>query len=85
MSSMEKNKERYNLALKEFKISALAGALFIFISCLVSYIMAYGRDPHTVKLVMGFPDWIFWGVLIPWLGIVIFTVVYGLFFMEGER
>lgn len=32
----------------------------------VCYRFGYGRDPATLTYVLGFPDWIFWGVVTPW-------------------
>jgi hypothetical protein len=30
----------------------------------------YGRDWETVSFVLGFPDWVFWGIVCPWLAAV---------------
>ena len=27
----------------------------------------YGRSVESLTFVLGFPDWIFWGVVVPWL------------------
>jgi hypothetical protein len=27
----------------------------------------YGRDWETVTFVLGFPDWVFWGIITPWV------------------
>jgi len=32
----------------------------------VCYWLGYGRDVATLTFVLGFPDWIFWGVILPW-------------------
>jgi len=32
----------------------------------VCYRLGYGRDVATLTYVFGFPDWIFWGVVLPW-------------------
>ena len=32
----------------------------------VCYAWGYGRDAATLTYVLGFPDWIFWGVILPW-------------------
>src|SRR5438105_13694835 len=41
----------------------------------VCYRLGYGRDVATLTYVVGFPDWIFWGVVLPW------TVCTGLSFV----
>lgn len=30
------------------------------------------------KLVLGFPDWVFWGIILPWLACSVFTVWFGM-------
>jgi hypothetical protein len=32
----------------------------------VGYGFGYHRDPATIGLVLGFPDWVFWGIVLPW-------------------
>ena len=34
----------------------------------VGYCAAFGwqREPQSLEFVLGVPDWIFWGVLVPW-------------------
>jgi Protein of unknown function (DUF997) len=32
----------------------------------VCYRFGYNRDAATLTYVLGFPDWIFWGVVMPW-------------------
>src|SRR5438067_436541 len=41
----------------------------------------YGRDPHTLTLVLGVPDWIFWGILTPWGACYLFSAWFCYFFM----
>jgi hypothetical protein len=41
----------------------------------VCYRYGYGRDVATLTYVLGFPDWIFYGVVLPW------TVCTGLCFV----
>ena len=30
------------------------------------YYLGYYRDAATLKYVLGFPDWVFWGIVTPW-------------------
>ncbi len=32
----------------------------------VCYSMGYNRPVKDLKFVFGFPDWVFWGIVIPW-------------------
>ncbi len=83
----EKNETRkeYLQSLKELKVGVGSSALFIFTSCLISYFVGYRKPAEEIKFILGIPDWVFWGVLIPWIAIVLFTVWYGLFKMKGDE
>ena len=30
------------------------------------YLNGYGRPPESLSFILGFPDWVFWGILLPW-------------------
>ena len=49
-------------ALLVFLIWLLAASYSIS----VCYVWGYGRDAATLTYVLGFPDWVFWGVIVPW-------------------
>jgi hypothetical protein len=54
--------------------SARREALLVFaiwvLACVwvlsVSYRYGYHRDAATLTYVLGFPDWVFWGIVVPW-------------------
>lgn len=51
----------------------------------VCYTMGYNRRPEDMKLIFGFPDWIFWGIIIPWcFSSIISWVFSALFFRDGS-
>lgn len=31
------------------------------------YLFGYGRPLESLTFVLGFPDWVFWGVIVPWV------------------
>lgn len=41
-----------------------------------------GRDPQSLTYVLGFPDWIFWGVVVPWGVCTIVSGVFAFCFMQ---
>jgi hypothetical protein len=45
---------------------------------------AYGRTAGDLKFVLGFPDWVFWGVLAPWLACVTFSLLFASVIMRDE-
>lgn len=44
----------------------------------------YGRDAADIQLVFGFPDWVFWGVIVPWLGCTVISIAFALVFMTDD-
>ena len=48
----------------------------------VSYKMGYHRSVDDLKLVLGFPDWVFWGVVVPWSACTVVSIVFGLIFVR---
>jgi len=52
----------------------------------VCYCSATGYDipPEQVHATLGIPNWVFWGVLVPWLCIIVFSIWFGLFFMAAD-
>lgn len=48
------------------------------------YVRGYGRDPETLSLVLGFPDWVFWGIVIPWGASTAVSIWFAMSFMSDE-
>ncbi len=48
----------------------------------ISLNWGYGRDPATLTYVLGFPDWIFWGVIVPWAASTVLASIFSLGFMQ---
>ena len=40
------------------------------------YFLGYRRDPATLQLIWGVPEWVLWGVVVPW---TVCTIMAGLF------
>lgn len=40
------------------------------------------RDPLTY--ILGFPDWVFWGIIVPWIACTVFSAWFALRFMRDE-
>jgi hypothetical protein len=47
-------------------------------------LFAYGRSPESLKFVFGFPDWVFWGIVVPWGACVLVSCWFAYFFMTDE-
>ena len=51
----------------------------------VCYRFGYGRDVATLTYVFGFPDWIFYGVVLPWTVCTVICLVMSYFVIaDGE-
>lgn len=48
------------------------------------YLNGYGRPLESLTFVLGFPDWVFWGIVVPWLVCVAFSIWFGATFMCDE-
>jgi hypothetical protein len=48
-------------------------------------IYGYRRDPDSLRFVFGFPDWVFWGVVVPWVVCVGVSYLFGAVFMADEQ
>lgn len=42
----------------------------------------YGRKIEDLTYVLGFPDWIFWGIVVPWGVSILFSIYFGAFYMQ---
>jgi len=72
-------------SLREALIVAMIwlGALIWSVGVCAS--MGYNRTEQDLQLVWGFPDWIFWGVVVPWLTCAVVSWLFGAFFVhDGE-
>jgi hypothetical protein len=45
---------------------------------------AYGRSIDDLKYVAGFPDWVFWGIVVPWGVCILFSWVFAAVWMRDE-
>lgn len=59
-----------------------------FLTCLwvltVCYRFGYERDAATLTYVLGFPDWVFWGVVAPWIVCTALCFVLAYFVIRDE-
>ena len=53
----------------------------------ISYCSTTGYDlaPEEVSTVLGFPDWVFWGVVTPWMIANAFTFWFCLRFLKNDE
>ena len=46
--------------------------------------LGYGRDAASLTYVFGFPDWIFWGIIVPWTACTALCFVVPRFVITDE-
>ncbi len=46
------------------------------------YLYGYRRAPEDVRLVLGIPDWVLWGVFAPWLAWTVISSLFAKFVMQ---
>lgn len=44
----------------------------------------YDRAPESLTFVLGIPDWVFWGILAPWMVCVAISFIFAFRFMKDE-
>ncbi len=74
--------------LKSSRREAVVALLLFAAACvwtlLYTALRGYGRKAETLTFVLGMPDWVFWGILLPWGAsfVAAFWFAYG--FMKDE-
>ncbi|HEY3963550.1 MAG TPA: DUF997 family protein [Planctomycetaceae bacterium] len=72
--------------------SARREAVVVFVTWLAAmsytvtycYLNGYHRPAESLKFVFGFPDWVFWGILVPWTVCAVFSLFFGATFVRDE-
>jgi hypothetical protein len=67
---------------REALLVFLVWALALTYTVTYCYRNGYDRDPATLCYIWGFPDWVFWGILAPWFGCLLFSYLFGYFIMK---
>jgi hypothetical protein len=47
-------------------------------------LLGYGRPAEELKFVLGFPDWVFWGIIAPWGVCAVVACWFSYSFMADE-
>jgi len=50
----------------------------------VCSLYGYGRDVSDLKFVLGFPDWVFYGIVCPWVVCSVVSLWFGSRFIRDE-
>ena len=45
---------------------------------------AYGRPIDDLRYIWGFPDWVFWGIVVPWAACIVFSWIFAAIWMRDD-
>src|SRR6185312_10274448 len=65
-------------AMMVFAIWGAAGTWCVMYAALYGY----NRTTADLTFVLGFPDWIFWGLVVPWVTCVVISAIVSQFLMR---
>ena len=71
-------------ARREAAIVLVAFVLWLVWTVGVSWRLGYHWKPGEVEMFFGFPSWVFWGVLVPWISATLFSVIFALRFIRDD-
>lgn len=69
-------------ARREMRITLGFWAVAMAATIGVSLTWGYGRDPKSLTFVLGFPDWVFWGIIVPWAASTIIASFFAMAIMQ---
>jgi hypothetical protein len=72
-------------ARREVLAVALVAALATIYSVGYCTLFGYGRMGEPVRFVLGFPAWIFWGIVAPWGVCVLIAAGFSGWFMSDDE
>lgn len=72
-------------ARREAVVALLFWVLMLLVTLVVCYCLGYVRDPRlNPRFILGFPAWVFWGIMVPWAACIAFGTWFVCRFMKDE-
>jgi hypothetical protein len=73
-------------ARREAVAALLFWALTLLVTLTVCYCLGYVRpEKGRPSFILGFPSWVFWGIMLPWAGCLGFGTWFAYGFMKDEN
>jgi len=72
-------------ARREALVVALVAVLATAYSVGYCTLFGYGRVGEPVRFVLGFPAWVFWGIVVPWGVCVLIAGWFSWWFMSDDE
>ena len=67
--------------------ACLALGMWVVAMCytvIYCYRYGYGRSVESLQFVLWFPDWVFWGIVVPWVLCVLLSIPFAFRVMGDE-
>jgi len=71
-------------ARREMLAAATVWAIALIYTVGVCTTFGYSRKPESLTYVLGFPDWVFWGIVVPWGTCTLISGWFAFGFMTSE-
>jgi hypothetical protein len=71
-------------ARREAIVSLVLTALALTYTVGYAALFGYGRTAESLRFVMGIPDWVFWGIVVPWLACLATSWWFSFYFVEDD-
>ena len=71
-------------ARREAIVSLMLAALALAYTIGYAALFGYGRTGESLTFVLGIPDWVFWGIVIPWLACLGVSWWFSFWFVEDD-
>ncbi|HYT93790.1 MAG TPA: DUF997 family protein [Gemmataceae bacterium] len=87
MADPDAPRRLFRHAKREALVVVIVWALALVWSLGYCYLRGYrpADDPgNDLTLILGFPDWIFYGIMLPWVACSLFTIWFGLYGMSDD-
>jgi hypothetical protein len=69
-------------ARREAALVLVVWVLALTYTVSVSYFWGYRRAIDDLRFVLGIPDWVFWGIVVPWFACLGFNFWFSFWFMQ---
>lgn len=74
----------YLNARREGAVAFLGWVIAGLLTVPTCLLLGFGLETQEVTTILGIPSWVFFGIVIPWICMVAYTVWFSLFFVKDE-
>jgi hypothetical protein len=71
-------------ARREAAVALLVWVVALIYTMLYCARYGYHQTEKELTFVLGFPSWVFWGIVVPWAACVVISVWYAFWYMADD-